>query len=152
MSKRLRPFKFNINSGNFWILVFLIIASGCQDRNPSLSSKSSLNQSSKIISQNNKNKVTLDKVILRLESDSGQESKIAEVKFNFYGSESLSENFESQKSEIRNLILIHFANSNFKKIPEQNLNIKDPKLSTYLNQFLSSGRIEESEYQLVRVY
>ncbi len=99
-----------------------------------------------------KSKVTLDKIFLRLESDSGDESKIAEVRFNFYGSESLSKNFESQKLEIRNLILIHFANSNFKKIPEQNLNIKDPKLATYLNQFLSSGQIEESEYQLVRVY
>lgn len=152
MSRRLRPFKFNINSGNFWIIIFLVIASGCQDRNPSPLSNSLLNKPSEKVAQNNKNKVTLDKVILRLESDSGDESKIAEVKFNFYGSESLTENFESQKSEIRNLILIHFANSNFKKIPEQNLSIKDPKLSTYLNQFLSSGRIEESEYQLVRVY
>ncbi len=96
--------------------------------------------------------VSLPKIVLRLESEKTKESKLAELDFNFYGSNHLTSEFETQKDEIRNLILIHFANSNFKKIPEQNLTIKDPKLSAYLNQFLSKGQIEDSEYQLVRVY
>ncbi len=137
------------------------MSTGCQkkthlDQVVKQSSKLLSNQSNQQINVESqlkpKNKVTFDKVFLRLENESGDESKIAEVNFNFYGSGLTSKNLEDQKSEIRNLILIHFANSNFKKIPEPNLSIKDPKLSTYLNQFLSSGQIEESEYKLVRVY
>jgi hypothetical protein len=97
-------------------------------------------------------KIAFPKVILRLENESNSESRLAELNFNFYVKNSSSHSFETQKDEIKNLILIHFANSDFKQIPAKNQNIKDPKLSAYLNQFLSKGKIEESEYKLVRVY
>lgn len=96
--------------------------------------------------------VSLSKIILRIEGEQKKESKLAELDFNFYVSDLTPVDFESQKSEIRNLILIHFANSEFKNIPKKDLSIKDPKLAAYLNQFLSKGKIEESEYKLVRVY
>jgi hypothetical protein len=52
------------------------------------------------------NMVTIPKIVLRLENESTKESKLAELNFNFYGSNLLSSEFEDQKDEIRNLILI----------------------------------------------
>lgn len=97
-------------------------------------------------------KVSLENVIIRIQNKAEKGSKLAEVDFQFYGKNLSAAEFEAQKTEIRNLILMHFANSDLKQIPKEKSKVKDPKLSIYLNQFLSKGMIEESEYQLVRVY
>ena len=94
--------------------------------------------------------VSFPNIIIRIQNES--KSKLAEVNFNFYGVDLAPSDFENQKTEIKNLILIHFANSDFQMQSEEKSKFKDPKLSEYLNQFLSKGTIKESEYQLVRVY
>lgn len=94
--------------------------------------------------------VSFPNIIIRIQNES--KSKLAEVNFNFYGVDLAPSDFENQKTEIKNLILIHFANSDFQMQTEEKSKFKDPKLSEYLNQFLSKGTIKESEYQLVRVY
>ncbi len=100
----------------------------------------------------NLEKVSFPKVILRFDGDSRKSSKLAELDFSFYGKNLNEFNIESQRTEIRNLILIHFANSESRMMPKHNTKVNDPKLSYYLNQFLSKGRIVQSEYKLVRVY
>lgn len=131
----------------FGLLAYILISSiGCQNKLQTPVEDSQVQVKSPLTM------VSFPKIVLRLEIDQTREYKLAELNFNFYGSHLLTTDFETQKDEIRNLILIHFANSDFKKIPETNRKIKDPKLSAYLNQFLSKGKIEDSEYQLVRVY
>lgn len=97
-------------------------------------------------------KVSFNEVILRIEGGNGKDSKLARLDFEFYGSETLNEAFENQKQEIKNLILIHFANSSFSTLPSGDAKKNDPQLSNYLNQFLYSGQIDRTEYKLVKVY
>lgn len=128
------------------LILFVGLTCGCQNKMQTI--KTVTRAESKV----DLAKVSFPKVILRFESDLDKKSTLAEVNFDFYGKDLKHLDIESQKTEIRNLILIHFANSDFKKLPKLNSKIQDPKLSVYLNQFLSKSQIEQTEYQLVRVY
>lgn len=130
-----------------WILCAMLLSVGCHNK----MQVSEVSVEKKVMKEHWE-KVSFPKIILRFEGGLASGSKIAELNFDFYGRDLKNFNIESQKTEIRNLILIHFANSDLKKIPTQNSKIQDPILSEYLNQFLRKGRIEQSEYQLVRVY
>lgn len=129
------------------VLLFVLTSAGCHNKE-----QIEAEGSSEGLASTEQVMVSFPKIVLRLEHQNNRESKLAELDFNFYGKDLVANEFEVQKDEIRNLILIHFANSDFEKIPEQNLKIKDPKLSAYLNQFISKGTIEDSEYKLVRIY